>query len=293
MKVVALLPFKNEEKFLPSYLCTVKPVVDQIIAINDGSTDSGPEILTNAGCTVVDNDEKVSAGWAELGIRNRLLQLGRDSGGTHFVCLDADEAFTTPFVAKAPVVYSKMRPGDKVVMQWLAMWKSVDHYRDDHSVWSNNYKDFVFCDDGKIKYPDVWMHTPRTPGENREDNRLTLNPKHGAVLHWQFSEFTNFQLKQAFYRVSELIKLGANHAANINQKYSISMDDERSKVKRIEPGWYIDTMPKLTHDVDAWRVKTILDYFDMYGIETFERLQIWHIDLLRSEFMKRTGRTPS
>ena len=44
-------------------------------------------------------------------------------------------------------------------MQWIALWKSYTRYKNDNSVWSNNYKDFIFHDDGKTKYPNVWMHT--------------------------------------------------------------------------------------------------------------------------------------
>ena len=37
MKVIALLPFKNEEWILPTYLSNVLPIVDEIIALDDNS----------------------------------------------------------------------------------------------------------------------------------------------------------------------------------------------------------------------------------------------------------------
>jgi len=292
-KIVALLTFKNEIKYLQTYLATVKPIVDEIIAIDDGSTDEGPELLRQAGCTVIRSDEKVKAGWAELGIRNRLLELGRASGGTHFVCLDADETFTSQFIKIAPTVFSKMMPGQKIRMQWLAMWKTVDHYRDDQSVWSRNYKDFIFCDDGKMSYPDVWMHTPRTPGVSDDSKDLVLNPKHGAVMHFQFTEFGNFQIKQAFYRMSELVKLGPENWMSINQKYSITLEDPNVKVRCIEDSWYVNPMPKIGSNLDEWRLEVIKDYFDEYGCVFFENLQIWHIPELKEEFIWRTGRNPN
>ena len=49
MKVVALLPFKNENWVLPSYLHSVTEIVDEIIAIDDGSIDNSAEILKDAG----------------------------------------------------------------------------------------------------------------------------------------------------------------------------------------------------------------------------------------------------
>ena len=40
MKVIALLPFKNEEWCLPAYLHNTSVIADEIIAIDDGSTDN-------------------------------------------------------------------------------------------------------------------------------------------------------------------------------------------------------------------------------------------------------------
>ena len=52
MKVVSLLPFKNEEWVLPSYLYSIKRLSDEIIAIDDGSTDNSVKILESAGAKV-------------------------------------------------------------------------------------------------------------------------------------------------------------------------------------------------------------------------------------------------
>ena len=40
MKIIALLPFKNEEWILPSYLHNTTKIVDEIISIDDGSIDN-------------------------------------------------------------------------------------------------------------------------------------------------------------------------------------------------------------------------------------------------------------
>ena len=288
MKIITLLPFKNEEKNLPSFLSNVLPACDEIVAIDDGSTDRGPEILKEFGVHVYKNDIEVKSGWAELGIREKLLQLGREHGGTHFVVLDADETFTDHFPRKCRKVCERLEPGQKVKMQWLAMWKSVDHYRDDRSVWSNNYKDFIFADDGKMEYPKVWMHTPRTPGETTEANCLTLNPKHGAVIHFQFSDWDSFQIKQAWYRCSELIRNGGGGVGQINNKYRITMDDPNAVVRAMPEHWQEGvTFPIIEFDQsDNWRLKQMLDWIDEYGPEFFGQLDIWHIPELKARQTK-------
>ncbi len=53
MKIVALLPVKNESWALPSYLSSVSKIADQIIALDDSSSDNSKNILTGSGVTVI------------------------------------------------------------------------------------------------------------------------------------------------------------------------------------------------------------------------------------------------
>ena len=83
MKVIALLPFKNEEWCLPAYLHNTKVIADEIIAIDDGSTDNSVKILEDAGAKVYSSEKlrNFNSGWSEGSIRAELLKLGREAGG--------------------------------------------------------------------------------------------------------------------------------------------------------------------------------------------------------------------
>lgn len=279
MKVIALLPFRNEEKFIPTYLSRVVPAVDEIIAIDDSSDDCSAELLREAGAKVYSTDLEEVAGWAEYGIRQALLKLGREAGGTHFVVLDADETFTGHFPKVCRAICKRLEPGQKIRMQWLAMWKSVDHYKDDNTVWSNNYKDFIFCDDGEMQYPEVWMHTPRTPGPlSNDSNSLLLNPKYGAVMHFQFSDWDSFQIKQCWLRCSEFL-MGKGSPSQINGKYAITLDQD-SSLSAIPEEWKEGVaFPEVCLDDDPtklWRFKQLEEWFAKHGSAYFQKLQIWH-----------------
>ena len=239
MKVIGILPFKNEERFLPTYLSNVQPVCDEIIAIDDHSTDNSRQIMEDAGVIVkgYDETEKLKGGWTCGLIRQHLFNYAREAGGTHFVCLDADETFTSNFVPIARDIMSQLEPGEKVHMQWLALWKSYTAYRDDYTVWSRNFKDFIVADHPDLDYSYGYMCEGRTIGPNNDNTLRTLEVEHGAVLHYQFACFNNFLLKQVWCQVGELVQQGPSALASINAKYSICYQDDNVGMRTMPNEW--------------------------------------------------------
>ena len=305
MKIIGLLPFKNEEQFIPLYLKNVLPICDEIIAIDNDSTDNSREMMEEAGVIVKGYEETtdVRGGWNPGRVRQFLFNYARERKGTHFLCLDADEAFTTNFVPIAREVISQIPPGHKLAMQWLALWKSNNFYRNDQTVWSNLYKDFVVTDSPELDYHYTFMADGRTIGPNTEDKWMRLDPNAGCVLHYQFAYFNNFHLKQAWKQVGELVQHGPGALGTILGKYSICFQDQNVGLKKIPPAWLegIPT-PDIPNFDPKWDDKTflrcdlmpkILEHFDNKGVEYFEGLRIWHIPQLREEFVKRAGRQPN
>lgn len=281
-KIVALFSFRDEALFLDSLLSSLEGVVDAVVAIDDFSTDGGAERVfayrDRWDTHVVPGEPGVRDRPVEKA-RARLLELGREIGGTHFVCLDADEAFTAPFQRYGRERILQLRKGEKLVLQWLAMWKSPVRYRDDASVWSNNFKDFVVCDDGRLTSHRVAIHGGRTPGSNTSSNQVRLPAGEGAVLHFQFSLWSRFQWKQAWYRCFERAVLKESSAA-VNEKYAITLDDPSAVVRELPDSWRPPVFPRLEAPEASrapWFRDEILRLFDEHGIETFLDLDIWFI----------------
>lgn len=100
----------------------------------------------------------------------------------------------------------------------------------------------------------------------------------------------SFQNKQCYWRCSELITLGKAEIQNINNKYKITLDDSNAFVRECPPEWMDGIV--LPQVGGSSKLKLILEYFDVHGIETFEGLNIWHVSELHKEFVDRTGRNP-
>lgn len=293
MKVVALLPFRDELPFLPSYLSTVSHVADEVIALDDGSTDDGPAFLRSRGVRVERNPRAGFGGIAAL--RERLLELGRSHGGTHFVWLDADETFTAPFLAAGRGLMARMDPGDKLLLRWLALWRSTSRFRDDVSPFGNAWKDFITCDDGRTQFqthPQGALHEPRTPGGWTDDSLHRVDPAAGAVLHLQFVAWERYQAKQAWYRCLEL--LGGLDPVRINLAYRATVDESGIQLKPLPEAWSTGVMlPPSLEELPADRfVEEVDALFHQHGAPTFEPLEIWHVPPLRRRFIEQTGRPP-
>lgn len=89
MKLSVCYIVKNEEKNLPLSLETVRPVADELIIVDTGSTDGTPKIAKDAGATILDfawRDDFAAA-------RNFALD---HATGDWIVFLDADEGFLHP-----------------------------------------------------------------------------------------------------------------------------------------------------------------------------------------------------
>jgi hypothetical protein len=294
MKIIALLPCKNIAWALPTYLASVSLIADEIIVI-DESTDGGQEILkSNTKVKVYTNNDFLESGWDEFNIRQKLLELGRKANGTHFICLDADEAFSSNFLPIAKKIIKNLKPGQKLTMQWVFLWKTVNFFMDDkRSIFTNSYKDFIFCDKPGIQHNFSFMHVGRTPGENTDENLIKIDNKQGVCLHFAYVDWKNCLLKQAWLRCAELIKNPNNHI-RINNKYYVFVDKPNVKLSAVPKEWLKElTFPQDVENLPiTWHMKGILEYFDKYGIDFFEPLQIWHIKELEKEFINRIGRKP-
>jgi hypothetical protein len=293
MKIIALYPVLQNKlniNFLKISIKSIYEIVDEIIILFDYPNDKNDLILKNF------EDKKIYRYFLEKKnptIRTNapvieLLSLGRKHNGSHFIFLDTDEAFTYPFVKNYNNYISSMKPGDKIMLKWLPMWKNHSMYRvDKKSIWSHIYKDFIFCDNLKDNLSNVFGYA-RTPGNITKNNTIYIDEAEGAVMHFQFANWNNFQLKQAWNMCQHLLIEKMSEPA-INRMFFYTNFENFPKLKKINTDWQSHIPHEYFSDIyidtkEFWFIK-FNKLFQENSIKKFEQLNIWHNTQLRDLYL--------
>jgi hypothetical protein len=289
MKTITLLPVKNEGWILSSTLKNISDFSDHIIIADQKSTDDSLDIYKLfEKVEVIENPNKNH----NNSVRWMLLDYAREKYGKEnlIVCIDADEMISKTAIDEVKKIINGSN--DKKIyfsFPWIQLWGTTEKHRVD-TVWKNNYKAIAFFDDGIIDYERKTVlndHTARIPlyEKNVQINQFPL-------LHYQYINLKQSEVKQAWYRCSELIS--GNKAKKINHQYSVAKKNNTIILEPTKSEW-LQGLPMIKSDYlieSDWRYKEILTWFDTYGIVFFESLDIWDINELNDRFIKEINRKP-
>jgi glycosyltransferase involved in cell wall biosynthesis len=102
MRRVALIPAYNEEKTIARVAGDARAFVDEVVVVDDGSTDRTRQLAKQAGATVVVHPYNMGLGAAFSTGVNKALEIGADV----VVTIDADGQFSTNEIPRilAPII---------------------------------------------------------------------------------------------------------------------------------------------------------------------------------------------
>ncbi len=282
-KIVGIMAFRNEENFLAQHLKALSLYTDAIVVLDDASTDNSLKIAYDLQKEC--NIEKIITKdiWFrdEPGDRNKLLEAGREIGGTHFIAIDADEMFTSNLLIDDQLrnLILTLQPKETISVTWIQLWRSIDFYRYDDSVWTNAVGEFIFCDDGYSMYKSEFIHTGRIPFKSI--NSYKFPTYDFGLLHFQFVNWNNLLLKQAWYRCLEHVRNPRKPIKEINNLYAPSKDEQDLQRLPSKPEWfehYSFFDSSVYNKPDNWRKEQVNQWFNKYGKEYFKGLDIWDVD---------------
>jgi glycosyltransferase involved in cell wall biosynthesis len=286
MKIITLVPVKNEAWVLPYSLKNFSSFSDHVIVADQNSTDNTLEVCKNfKKVTVIKNTYQGHTNQ----IRWDLLDAARaiDSGNNLIIYLDADELLSPAVVRN--LSDSSHKPGTAFCSPWLQLFNSYTTYRVD-GVWKNNYKQFAFIDDRKLNYDHTHITNDHS---NRIPELSKIIPIETPILHLQFLAKRRCEIKQAFYMCNDLLQ--GKNPRKINNQYSVAKFLPSITTGTIHESWrYGIEMPPFSifESEDKIKKEELMKLFEIKGVAFFEPLDIWHIENLAETFIKKEGRIP-
>lgn len=198
-RIIGMMLVRNEQgRYLEYVLAQMKQICDDLVILDDDSTDDTRKICGMGGARVWASD-KSYWGTDELMQRkflwDKATELCKD--GDWLLCLDADETFDKPKHLATLVKGLSDSVADGIAFNLYDMW-SPTHYRDD-DLWNAHTRPWVMMvryDKGRdYKWREQPLHCGRFP-LNACSQAVLLSPK---IQHWGWSKPEDRQAKHDRY----------------------------------------------------------------------------------------------
>lgn len=284
VRIVGLVGVRNEAPRMAFCLRSLARFCDAIVVLDDCSEDDTVKVVESlAGeCKVERILRKDHWHRDEPGDRNAQLNAGREIGGTHFIVMDADEAFTSNLAKDGTLrrMIADLEPGDQLCLPLLNLWRGFKQFRSGGPGWCHDVRPFAFADDGVTSYSSEFIHTPRVPVD-LQGHKWNMDSYAMGVMHFQFVNWPALMLKQAWYRCMERVRRPERSDEDINTQYWQTEDESGMELKPVPQEWlqgYEFFDPAAFEIIDAFRQKQMIDWLREKGVAQFAGLDIWRID---------------
>lgn len=286
MKLVGLMPVRNEAWCLGFTLRVALQWCDEVVVCDHGSTDGSREIMEALASQRVIIREDREHDWREMEQRNMLLAECRLRGATHIALIDADEFLTANLIDDVVDFSARGRANrtDRGTMLELPLYNirecgtcpGVLRYHS-NGVWGNRWVATAFQDSPALHWSGDRFHhrEPFGCGWNRW---RPIQQGDGGVMHlWGASE-RRLRAKHALYRITERLRWPQKSVAEIEKLYSLAtVAREPWTFAPVKPEWiepYADLMQYLDIDAEPWQEAEVRLLLQTHGREKFSGLDL-------------------
>lgn len=175
-KIACVLQLRNESLYLEGCLAHLRDHVDGFIALDDGSTDSTPEILQRESRLLdcIAKPAQAKHVWNERENKRVLLQRARELGFDWVLCCDADERYETAFLKQLHEIAGRFPAGSDACF-YLALrelWDTPQQYRVD-GIWGEKARARFFSLPDSVEFnQDQELHGEWFPDHIRRQGRM-------------------------------------------------------------------------------------------------------------------------
>lgn len=204
-RLTAMMVVHNEAaRYLKDVLEHLIAFVDQIVILDDASTDETPEICASYQKVILHRNEKRLFYQHEARLRAKLWELTAKSAPDWILAVDADEIFEDRMKNEVNSLINQVE-FDGVEFRMFDFWKSTTHYRVD-GLW-NPWPRFSlllarYFPDIEYTWPDYPFHSGRWPMFYRGGDFITFQSDI-RVKHYGWARGEEHKEKYLAYKAAD------------------------------------------------------------------------------------------
>jgi hypothetical protein len=295
MKIIGLLPARNEDWILGLSARALLRWVDELVILDHCSTDKSRvmewaialEHPAGKVTVICDNDPI----WYEMAHRQQMLATAREHGATHIVMIDADEVLSANLVPHIRDIIAEIPDPCVLQLPWITCRDSI-HQQHASGLWAEQYASAAFKDDPRCHWGQRagYDFHHRAPMGRPEHPFKPVTHVGGGILHLQYSNPRRLLAKQALYKMTEVIRWpGRDSLAEINKRYDYSVYGGPVRptnglptfdLSPVPGEWwdgYGDLMQHLHLDAEPWQEAECRRLVEEYGREKFAGLDLFEV----------------
>lgn len=282
--LIGLMLVKNEEWILEASAKVALKWCDRLIISDDGSVDDTRSIITKLTYDYPDrvwvyytnpNDR-----WLEMYLRQNMLDIGRELGGTHFALIDADEFITANLIPEIRDYVFDLDYGAQLTVQMYPVYS--DHQiRTDTCIWTRSTPIVAFADLEGLHWKPAgdYQHHHRAPyGINPKG---CLPPIEGGMLHYQWYNWARITAKHAWYKMREAIDYPNKSKQRIDAQYSMALNRAGLQLSHIPESWMHEEFLLIKDEKLPWYTEECKKLLATYGRDRFKNLNLFGIVSLK------------
>jgi len=288
MKLIALMPVRNEDWGLGLTLRAALMWVDEVIVLLHACTDESSSIarrvsVESGGRVVVCS--QFDPIWAEMSHRQQLLHIARTRGATHIALIDADEILSGNLLTRNLMPHAGVGTILQLPMACLA--RGIGRYYTS-GIWYNNWVTTMFQDT-----PEAHWQSETRGGydfHHRHPFGVPLSfyrpiaQSEGGLMHLQFLDERRLRAKQALYKMTERLRWPDKHSPEqVNNLYNPAVyqsDPTRVGTAEVPESWwapYKDLLQHLHADSEPWQEAECKRLWAEHDTQTFAGLDLFGV----------------
>lgn len=296
MRLIGMMPVRNEDWCLGLSLRVALQWCDAVIVFDHASTDRTADIVHDvmheAGSGSVLYTFEKDPTWEEMEHRQWMLQAARKIGATHLAIIDADEILTGNLMSN-PLdengvrshIKTRLIEGNILELPGYNLRFGIKRYHA-NGIWGKRWFSTAFADDPALSWTGNILHHREPFGKKLTPYR-PIQQGEGGVMHlWGASE-RRLIAKHRAYRITEALKDPYKPHAEIERMYSWATDGEAGNAAYGTPAtwdytpvpvqwWapYAHWMHHLDLDSEPWQEGWADEMISIHGRERFAGLRV-------------------